>query len=127
VRDSFADATREITGSAISEAARREAWLPAPDGSFRRPAELSLEDLPATFTRDENLAHALGMAQPVVAQAARQLGIPAAVLWGLSAHPDLIATIEYELEMRVHNDIHGSNRSLGTAPADSADSPAPVD
>jgi hypothetical protein len=127
VRDSFADATRETTGSAISEAARREAWLPAPDGSFRRPAELSLEDLPATFTRDENLAHALGMAQPVVAQAARQLGIPASVLWGLSAHPDLIATIEYELDIRVHNEIHGSKRSLGTAPADSADGTAPVD
>ena len=127
VRDSFADATRETIGSAISEAARREAWLPAPDGSFRRPAQLSLEDLPPTFTRDENLARALGMAQPVVAQAARQLGIPAGLLWGLSARPDLVATIEYELEMRVHNDIHGSNRSMGTAPADRADGSAPVD
>ena len=127
VRDAFTDATRESTGSAISEAARREAWLPAPDGSFRRPAELSLEDLPPTFTQDENLARALGMAQPVVAQAARQLGIPAGLLWGLSAHPDLIANIAYELELRAHNDIHGPNRSLGTAPADSADGSAPMD
>ena len=103
VRDAFVDATRESTGSAISEAARREAWLPAPDGSFRRPAELSLADLPATFAQDENLARTLGMAQPTVAQAARQLGIPASVLWGLSAHPDLVATIEYELKMRAHN------------------------
>ena len=127
VRDAFVDATRESTGSAISEAARSEAWLPAPDGSFRRPAELSLEDLPPTFTQDENLARALDMAHPAVAQAARQLGIPAGLLWGLSAHPDLIANIAYELELRAHNDIHGPNRSLGTAPADSADGSAPMD
>jgi hypothetical protein len=37
------------------------------------------------------------MLQPVVAQAARRLGIPAEVLWGLSARPDLVAMIEREL------------------------------
>ena len=39
----------------------REAWLPGPDGTFRRPAELSLDDLPPTYTRDEGLAQALNM------------------------------------------------------------------
>jgi hypothetical protein len=98
VRDAFVDATRESVGSAISEAARRAAWLPAPDGSFRRPAELSLEDLPPTFAQDENLARALGLAQPVVAEAARQLGIPAGLLWALSARPDLIELLLSELQ-----------------------------
>jgi hypothetical protein len=98
VRDGFVDATRESIGSAISEAAGREAWLPAPDGSFRRPAELSLADLPPTFAQDENLARALGLAQPVVAQAARQLGIPAGLLWALSARPDLIDLLRGELD-----------------------------
>jgi hypothetical protein len=37
------------------------------------------------------------MMQPVVAEAARQLGIPAAVLWGLSTRPDLVALVEREL------------------------------
>jgi hypothetical protein len=97
VRDAFVDAIRETTGSAISEAAQREAWLPAPDGSFRRPAELSLQDLPPTFTQDENLARALGMAQPVVAQAARQLGLPPELLWALSARPDLVAALMGQL------------------------------
>jgi hypothetical protein len=120
VRDAFVDATREATGSAISEAAGREAWLPAPDGSFRRPAELSLGDLPPTFAQDENLARALGMAQPVVAQAARQLGIPAGVLWGLSAHPDLVARIEYELEIRAHNGRHEADKWPEKVPADAA-------
>jgi hypothetical protein len=36
----------------------------------------------------------------VVAQAARQLGITPEVLWGLSAHPDLVALVERELALR---------------------------
>ena len=65
--------------------------------TFRRPGELSLDDLPPAYTRDEGLAQALNMLQPVVAEAARQLGVPAAVLWGLSERPDLVALIEREL------------------------------
>jgi hypothetical protein len=97
VLQSFADSSREGTTSAIGLAAGREAWLPGRDGTFRRPGELSLDDLPPTYTRDEGLAQALGMLRPVVAEAARQLGIPSAVLWGLSARPDLVAKIEREL------------------------------
>lgn len=100
VRDGFIDATAETVESAIAAAAGREAWLPGPDGTFRRPAELALDDLPPQYTRDETLAQALGMLQPVVAEAARQLGIPPDVLWGLSAHPDLVAMIQRELDLR---------------------------
>jgi hypothetical protein len=94
---SFSDAGQENVSSAIAAAAEREAWLPGRDGTFRRPAELSLDDLPVMYARDEGLAQALGMLQPVVAQASRRLGIPAEVLWGLSARPDLVAMIEREL------------------------------
>ncbi|MGO9221502.1 MAG: sacsin N-terminal ATP-binding-like domain-containing protein [Streptosporangiaceae bacterium] len=100
VREQFADSTRETVRSSIGVAAAGEAWLPGPDGLFHRPADLSLDDLPPTFARDEGLAQALGMSQPVVSQAARRLGIPPEVLWGLSAHPDLVATIEDELKTR---------------------------
>jgi hypothetical protein len=37
------------------------------------------------------------MIQPVVAEAARQLGLPPGLLRGLSAHPDLVAMVEREL------------------------------
>ncbi len=97
---SFADASRETVRSAIGVAAQDAAWLPHPDGTFRRPAELSVDELPPAFTRDEQLAQALGMPQPVVSLAARRLGLPPAVLWGLSAHPDLVELIERELESR---------------------------
>jgi hypothetical protein len=97
---SFGDCSQENVRSAIAATAEREAWLPGRDGTFCRPAELSLDDLPPTYARDEGLAQALEMLQPVVAQAARRLGVPAAVLWGLSAHPDLVAMIERELASR---------------------------
>ena len=100
IRPSFADSTVENVRSAIGAAAGRAAWLPGPDGTFRPPAELALDDLPPTYARDETLAHALGMLQPVVAEAARQLGIPAEILRGLSAHPDLVAMVERELSNR---------------------------
>jgi hypothetical protein len=97
VRESFADATRETAGSVIAAVAQDTAWLPAPSGDLRRPADLSVEDLPETYTRDATLAEALGMAQPVIAHAARQLGIPAEILWALSTRPDLVAMIKTEL------------------------------
>jgi hypothetical protein len=97
VLPSFADVSQERVASAIAAIAEREAWLPGRDGAFRRPGELSLDDLPPTYARDEGLAQALGMLQPVVGLAARRLGVPAEVLWGLSARPDLVAMVEREL------------------------------
>ena len=100
VHDGFRDASRETVRSVFGAVAAAEAWLPGPDGRFRRPGELSLDDLPPAYRRDETLARALGMSQPAVAEAARQLGIPPDVLWGLSAHPDLVALIQRELRNR---------------------------
>ena len=97
VLTSFSDSSLEETRSAMGEAAAGQAWLPGRDGAFHRPGELSLDDLPPTYTRDEGLAQALGMLRPAVSEAARQLGVPAEVLWGLSERPDLVALIEREL------------------------------
>jgi hypothetical protein len=97
---SFSDSSLEETRSGMGEAAARAAWLPGRDGAFHRPGELSLDDLPPTYTRDEGLAQALGMLRPVVSEAARQLGVPAEVLWGLSERPDLVTLIERELANR---------------------------
>jgi hypothetical protein len=100
VLPSFSDVSQERVTSAIAAIAEREAWLPGRDGVFRRPGELSLDDLPPTYARDEGLAQALGMLQPVVGLAARRLGVPPEVLWGLSAHPDLVEMVERELAAR---------------------------
>jgi hypothetical protein len=100
VREEFADASRENIRSAIGMAAAGSAWLPGPDGTFHRPAELQPDDLPPTYQRDEVLAAALGMIQSAVAEASRQLGIPPDVLWGLSVSPDLVEMIQRELRAR---------------------------
>ena len=107
VLQSFADSTQETVGSAIAVAAEREAWLPGRDGAFRRPAELSLDDLPPTYGRDEALAQALGMLQPVVGLAARRLGVPVEVLWGLSERPDLVVLVERELAAGLGDEADG--------------------
>jgi hypothetical protein len=117
VREEFMDSSRENIRSAVGIAAAGAAWLPGPDGAFRRPAELQLDGLPPTYKRDEVLAKALGMIQSVVAEASRQLGLPPEVLWGLSAHPDLVAAIERELKARAAAGRAAAGRA---AEADSA-------
>jgi hypothetical protein len=96
----FADARREDMLSPIGEIARDAAWLPAADGTFRRPAELDVADLPQSYKRDDVLARALAMTRPVLEEASRQLGLPADFLRRLSRHPDLVTSIEQELNAR---------------------------
>jgi len=107
-REAFADAQRTEALSVIGSVATGEAWLPGPDGSWRQPGEVRLDQLPPSFARDETLARFLGMAQSVVEEAARQLGLPPELLRGLSEHPDLVALIERELQAR--NDGQNSVR-----------------
>jgi hypothetical protein len=99
-RQQFADAQRESMLSPMGEAAIGAAWLPAGDGSFRRPADLDIADLPQSYQRDDTLAETLGMGRPVIEEANRQLGFPPDFLRRLSAHPDLVAAIEQELTAR---------------------------
>jgi hypothetical protein len=96
----FADARRVQMLSAIGAAATDNAWLPAADGTFRRPAALDSADLPPSYQRDDVLVQALGMTRPVIEEASRQLGFPPDFLRRLSMHPDLVATIERELSAR---------------------------
>jgi hypothetical protein len=107
VRQEFLDSRQESIRSAIGLVATGEEWLPGPDGRFRRAAELSLEDLPAVYQRDEALAKALGMIQPAVAEASRQLGLPAELLWGLSRYPDLAEAVGRELSVRAAAEAAG--------------------
>jgi hypothetical protein len=100
VRQEFADARRENALSPMGEVAAAAAWLPAADGTFRRPADLDIADLPDSYQRDDTLAQALGMSRPVIDEASRQLGFPPDFLRRLSMHPDLVAMIEQELAAR---------------------------
>jgi hypothetical protein len=65
-----------------------------------RPADLTLADLPLTYSADAVVAQALGMSQPAVDEASRQLGFPPDLLRRLSRHPDLVTQLERELDSR---------------------------
>jgi hypothetical protein len=99
-RQEFADARRDAALSPIGKAAIAAAWLPAADGTFRRPADLDIADLPLSYQRDDMLARALNMGRPVIEEASRQLGFPPDFLRRLSMHPDLVTMIEQELTAR---------------------------
>ena len=99
-RQEFINPSREDRTSPMGTVAAAEAWLPGPNGTFHRPAGLQVDDLPAEYKRDEALAKALGMVQPVVEEASRQLGLPSDVLRGLSEHPDLVEELQRILKDR---------------------------
>jgi hypothetical protein len=99
-RMEFADSRRQPMLSPIGEIARDAAWLPAADGTFRRPADIAVADLPLSYQRDDVLADALEMARPVLEEASLQLGLPPDFLGRLRRHPDLVASIERELRAR---------------------------
>jgi len=118
VRLEFAGASREDMKSPAGTAATAAAWLPGPDGAFHRPAELELDDLPPDFIRDDALAAALGMIQPVVAEASRQLGLPPGLLRGLSTRPDLVAMVERELKAQPESVSQTQQPVLGAGAAE---------
>jgi hypothetical protein len=105
-RQDFSNPTQEQATSPIGNLASAAAWLPSPDGSFRRPCDLALDDLPPAFRQDQALAAALGMIQPIVEQASRELNVPAHVLRALSEDPALVEMIEKQLA-----DLAGPNDS----------------
>ncbi len=52
-------------------------WLPDLNGNMHKPCDLTLDDLPESFVRNEKLADQLGMKKNVVAKLAKEVGISA--------------------------------------------------
>lgn len=63
-------------------------WLPTAEGSFSRPAEMRLEDLPEDFERDQDLAQKLGMLKRQWAALAEEAGIPVDDIELIKQNPD---------------------------------------
>ena len=56
------------------------AWLPNSDGHLHKPSELTLDDLPESFIRDEKLADQLEMKKNVVAKLLEEANISETIL-----------------------------------------------
>jgi hypothetical protein len=60
-RQDFSSPNKTNNSSKAGDIVRRGRWLPDKDGIFHIPAEMSLDDLPEDFFKDEELANKLGM------------------------------------------------------------------
>ena len=74
-RQTYEGSRRENQVSEFGKLLINTAWLPDSNGNMHRPSELSLDDLPESYVRDEKLADQLGMRKDVVAQLAEEVGI----------------------------------------------------
>ncbi len=74
-RQTYESSEEEKQISEFGELLTDNAWLPDLNGHWHKPSELTLDDLPRTFVRDEKLAAQLGMKKNVVAKLAEEAGI----------------------------------------------------
>lgn len=74
-RQTYEDSNREEKVSHFGKLLIETAWLPSTDGSLHKPDELTLDDLPESFERNEKLADQLGMRKNDVAKLADKIGV----------------------------------------------------
>lgn len=74
-RKTYQDSNVSETLSKVGELLTTEAWLPDSGGSFHKPEDLSLGDLPDSFIRDDALAGQLRMKGSELTDLARKVGL----------------------------------------------------
>ena len=75
-RQTYEDSTKiERKSEKFGELLCNTAWLPDSNGNMHKPCDLTLDDLPESFVRDERLADQLGMKKDDVAKLAEACGI----------------------------------------------------
>lgn len=96
------------TASIAGKIVRGGEWLPDKEGVFRIPAELSLDDLPDGFFKDEELAKKLGMKEVRIRDFASEKGIDETALslaieW-IQADPDAFKRLASKTLQKSVND-----------------------
>jgi len=86
---SFTHPRRTQEVSILGKELMEYAWLPDRRGNFHRPGEITTDDLPDGFIRDETLARQLGMKSSVESKLAEEAGISLAVIKAVQRHGDL--------------------------------------
>lgn len=114
-RQTYEGSRREDQVSEFGKLLINTAWLPGPDGNMYKPSELSLDDLPESFVRDEKLADSLEMKKDIVAQLAEESGISEESLEVArqidEAPPEVRIEIESLLQKRQENQAEFPQRS----------------
>lgn len=87
-KQTWEDSSKENRVSDFGRLLAESPWLSILDGTFVRPCELRLVDLPDSFNRDDKLADLLGMKKDDVAILAEKAGIPAEDIELMRQHPE---------------------------------------
>ena len=87
-RQTYENSTKKDRISEFGRLLIETDWLPGPDGNLRVPCELTVDDLPDSFIRDEKLAQQLGMKMNVVAELAKEAGVTAEDVELLRLYPE---------------------------------------
>lgn len=74
-KQNYQNSRSETRVSSFGQTLRESRWLPRKDGSFAKPSELVLDDLLASFERNQQLAIQLGMESDVLTQLAAEAGL----------------------------------------------------
>ncbi len=99
-RKTFEYSTKETETSSFGNFLISSAWLPDFDEKFRMPCELSLDELPESFIRNEKLADQLGMKKDAIAKLAKQAGVRVETLEKaklLEQNPDILELVNKAL------------------------------
>lgn len=101
-RQNFSNATSRTSYSKLGRVVVENAWLPTREGILCKPSELSLDDLPDEFTRDDRVAAALEMKPAVAGTIARAYNIEVdrlhAILRFAQTHPEDLASFIHKFE-----------------------------
>ena len=106
-------------------------WLPDSDGNMHKPSDITLDDLPDSFRKDEQLAKQLGMPiskTQIVDMVAPEIGVSSEILNGIvNASPETIQRIESLLQLGPNPDhlpLSPSSGQATTFPVSSVSNPA---
>lgn len=99
-RQSYECSKREKQLSEFGKLLIDTAWLPDSNGKMHKPSELTLDDLPESFVRDEKLADQLNMKKNVVAKLAEEVGISTEDIELLTQDPEGFRLWKAERELK---------------------------
>jgi hypothetical protein len=105
------------------ERLQESAWLPGKDGQLHKTSELSLDDLPGQFLKNETLERVLQMRPRTIDALAKETGLDPQVLDYLRKNPTELSRLQRLMATeRARGEVLEQQTETATAPSNAADS-----
>ena len=114
-RQSYDNSQTEVTLSKLGHVITSEAWLPDVSGNFHKAEELSLNELPSEFDRDEGLVSQLRMKGGELMDLARKAGLEVGdldLIRELKGMPEEFQHLKHMIERRRAKPVFPDRPSL---------------